>query len=70
MGWNIRIGSPLGSGANKYERNACTCVSFCVYACIVGFRGATYGSDSAGRGKCLIYVLYFLKVEASCDQTL
>ena len=29
-----------------------------------------YGSDSAGRGKCLIYVHFFLKVDASCDQTL
>ena len=29
----------------------------------------TYGSDSAGRGKCLFYVLFSKKVEPPCDQT-
>ena len=28
-----------------------------------------YGSVSAGRGKWLFHVLFFLKVEAPCDQT-
>ena len=28
-----------------------------------------YGSDSAGRGKRLFYVLFFLKVELPCDLT-
>ena len=28
-----------------------------------------YGSDSAGRGKCLFYVLFSKKVEPPCDQT-
>ena len=29
----------------------------------------TYGSDSAGRGKCLFYVFFSKKVEPPCDQT-
>ena len=29
----------------------------------------TYGSVSAGRGKCLFNVLFFLKVKPPCDQT-
>ena len=30
---------------------------------------SVYGSDSAGRGKCLFYVLFSKKVEPPCDQT-
>ena len=62
----------------------CICIGIlynyiCIYiletspGCVLKVDGfvdiCTYGSDSAGRGKRLFYVLFFLKVELPCDLT-